>query len=147
MRNILSALILCLCSNMAFANVTGSWRGWVDWIFDGSPAHCDARMKFNQTAQMFERQSGFLDCNVVTMDMGAKAWTLKDGQMFEEDMAVGTYGPQEYRWTEEDGGTVKIETEIKVSGQHMDYVEVWKKKTDESEIYRIQGRLFLSQSQ
>ncbi len=144
MRNILSALILCFCSSMAFANVSGSWLGWVDWSFDGSPAHCDAQMKFNQTSQTLSRQSGFFDCNVVTMQMDAKDWTLKDGQMFEGDVAVGTYGPQEYRWTEDYSSTVKIETEIKLSALHMDYVEVWKNKTDGSEIYIIQGRLFSS---
>ncbi len=145
MKNILSVLVLCLGSQMAFADVTGTWNGWVNWSFDGSPAHCGARMQFSETEKTLERQSGFLDCNVVTMQMDPRAWVLKDGQIFEGDVAVGTYGPQEYHWIENYSDTVQIETDIKVSGGHMDYVEVWKKKIDASEIYVIQGRLILRQ--
>lgn len=143
MKKFLSILILCLGSHFAYASAAGSWLGWIYWSFDGSPTRCEAKMKFTQTSETFERSSGFLDCNVVTMEMDPKAWALKDGQMYEDGKSIGIYEDNHYHWIENYSPTVQIETDVLVSGGHLDYVENWTKKLDQSSIYHLEGRLFL----
>ena len=143
MKNIIAVLLICMTSNFAFARVGGSWIGWLDWSFDNTPTRCDSTMVYRQTENSFERVSGILDCPMVYMDMGPRAWTLDQGKIVDGNNVVGSYEGDHFQWSENYSETVMIKTELKVEARHLDYREKWFRKSDNMEIYYIEGRLFL----
>ncbi len=135
--------VFLFSSNFLFADVGGSWIGWLYWSYDNSPTRCDATMVTTQTPTSFQRLSGNLQCDMVRMDMDPKSWTLDNGNILEENKVVGSYTGDHFQWSENYSPTVMIKAEIKVEARHMDYREKWYRKSDNAEIYYIKGRLFL----
>lgn len=132
----------------AAENLNGSWLGWVDWTYEGSGTRCDSMIVFTQDVSSLERKKGYMDCQVVYMELEPKSWILQDGQIFtlnenQEKMAVGEYTNKHYIWKEAYSSNVMIYNEISIEARHMDYIEKWIQLDNGQEIYDIKGRLFL----
>jgi hypothetical protein len=131
-----------LFSTLSFASLQGQWSGWGTWTFDGSGTSCrDMRLSFDESAGALARSSGHFECDVVALDLPAQSWTKKGPDLLLDGAAIGSVKGDVYQWTEPYNPTVSVRTTITVSGDHLDYQELWIQK-DGSTLYDIEGRLF-----
>lgn len=141
MRYLLLILTSILLSTSAFATASGKWTGWVYWTFQGSGPKCLADLTLEETEGRLHRVGGFVDCDIVTMEINEEVLTKAEGKLFIDGKEVGTYSQNSFQWTERYSEEVVIENTITVNGTNMDYHEKWI-QADGRELYDLQGRFF-----
>lgn len=138
----LSAVLLCFMCSVSFANVSGKWIGWGDWIYEGSGVHCNSMtMNFVETDKKLIREGGYFDCQVVGLDLTSGEWTKQGTNLLSDGVVVGTITENSIHLTEQYSENVKIVSDISMDAGHFDYSEVWYDQ-DDIVIYEITGRLF-----
>lgn len=138
--NFLIILVVGFSIN-AGAAIEGRWIGWADWSYDGQGTRCSANLAFGETSETFTFQKGFLDCEIVIMDIPERIFTKNNGQLLLEDAVVGKWNTGHYEWTERYNERTVIHVSITIEGSHMDYIEHWI-QDENTKLYDIKGRLF-----
>ena len=134
-----------LLSVTAHAGLAGKWIGWGTWTFKGDGVGCNPMtMQWSETKTSIAITGGYFDCQVVGMDLGDTAWTLKDAVLFDENQkAVGTYDGSRFEVDmPSPNENTSIHIIVKREGNHYDYQEIWYNPAEK--IYVIEGRLFTS---
>jgi len=122
--------------------LTGKWLGWGEWTYQGSGAHCNMNLEFEDTKDYLLRKGGYFDCGFVGLASEPAKFAKKGAQLIAEDgQAAGSYEGGVITLNENYSENVGIVTTIKVDGLHFDYSEIWTEKSGK-EIYVITGRLF-----
>ena len=122
--------------------LAGKWIGWGDWTYQGSGAHCNMNMEFEEGADYLFRKGGYFDCSVAGLEVEPARFVKKGTQLLDQDgQVVGSYEKNVIIINEAYSADIGIQSVITVNGLHFDYSEIWSKK-DGSELYNIQGRLF-----
>jgi len=140
-------LFLFVLSFTALANaslqgpISGKWRGWAYWKYDGDGPKCVAHMIFAETNENFAMTMGDLDCDIVAMSIPERQFTKENGKLLLNGEAVGLYTESTYEWSERYNERTVINVSIKVNGTNIDYVEHWI-QDEEKLLYEITGRLF-----
>jgi hypothetical protein len=142
---IIVGLFLLVNTSYALAGIAGDWQGWGTWTYDGSGTHCDMTMRFEETKTTFSRKSGYFDCLVVGLEVEPVTYTKKGDQLYDGEKLVGVLTDNSLELSEVYSETVNINTTIKIDGHHFDYKEIWLGH-DGSQIYNIDGRMFLKNS-
>ncbi len=133
-----SALIL---SGPTFADVSGSWNGWVYWTYQGEGPKCFSSLKLTETSDRLHREGGNIECDFTRMDLSEQVLTKIGTLLRSDNEVVGAWSKDSFKWTEKYSDTVYIENEISVKGNSMDYHEKWMSVSGK-EIYDIKGRFF-----
>jgi hypothetical protein len=139
-RKILMLAIL-IFSSASFAAVQGAWIGWTYWKYDGSDTRCSTNLAFTETADNFIFHKGFLDCDIITMEIPERTFAKIGDQLFLDQKIVGKWNPNYFEWTERYNDRTVIHISITVDGSHMDYVEHWI-QDENTPLYDLTGRLF-----
>lgn len=137
---ILALLIIGFSLN-AHAAIEGNWIGWADWKYQGDGPKCSAHMSFSETADTFTFKTGFLDCDIITVDIPERVFTKINDELFLENSKVGKWNSVHYEWTERYNERTVINVSIDVEGSHLDYKEQWI-QDENTLLYDITGRLF-----
>lgn len=141
MRSILTFIGALIFSVSAFANVSGKWKGWVYWSFQGHSTKCFSTLELEETANKLHRKGGAIECDFTRMDILEQIFTKVGPILTSEGTEVGTWSEDYFNWTEKYSDDVTIYNEISVKGNSMDYHEKWLHQSGK-EIYDIKGRFF-----
>lgn len=126
----------------AAGGLAGKWLGWGDWTYQGSGAHCQMSMEFEEGPDYLFRKGGYFDCSAVGLAVEPARFARKGAQLLDQDGNVaGSYENGVVTLNEAYSENVDIATVIKVDGLHFDYSEIWREKNG-SELYNITGRMF-----
>lgn len=128
----------------AQAELTGSWKGWGEWKFDGSGTRCsNVHFVFEETETELIRKGGQLDCEYVSMEEYPLTLQKSGQNLLLNGVVIGKSDGNHYQWTEEYSERVTIEVSVLRAGSHMDYTENWFDR-ETGPIYDIRARLFAS---
>ena len=136
-------LLLMFISTSAFADVSGQWIGWGEWLYQGQGANCPTMsIGFSESPSEFRRLGGTFDCEVVVLHSDPLSWERRGDDLFLNGIAAGRITPDGFETTEpyNDEGTM-VHTKMKREGNHADYEERWV-SANGNEIYLITARLF-----
>ncbi len=139
----LMALVILVSSAMsvsAKADVSGIWRGYGEWTYEGSSVPCQMAIQYEETATVLKRVKGFFNCSLVALHSDPIAWVKQGSDLLLDGKKAGTIVAQAFEATEEfnnDGGTVTTKFSIDNNGR-ANYSEVWRDKKG-AEIYLIRG--------
>lgn len=128
----------------AFAGIDGKWIGWVDWKYMGDGTRCSANLAFGETESTFTYQKGFLDCDIIIMDIPERLFNKSGEDLVLENTVAGKWGNGRFEWSERYNERTVIFVSIFVEGSHMDYTEQWI-QDENTLLYDLKGRLFRRQ--
>lgn len=138
MKTLFASLFIVLFSWPAAADLTGAWKGWGIWMFDGEGVNCHMDLRFSESENQLIRHGGYFECNVVGMQTYGAKWDLLDNQLLFENTIVGAYDGKQFSLVEYANETTNVHTSMTISGDTMAYEEKWI-RNDGLVIYEIYG--------
>lgn len=138
--------LLFFNSLWAASQISNLWTGYAYWSYDNSPMRCPLmKVKFSEDEGHFNREMGFLDCDMLGMELPPFSLNKNSkGELFSpQGVNVGLITSDSLEMEEAYDENVKIKVSMKSKGNSADYLETWYKNSSPKEIiYVIKARLF-----